>query len=185
MNKTNTPDTERTRSWFVLRDLKRANAKNPAYKLLGERGFEVFTPMRWRVVTRLGRRVREEVPLIQDLLFVYAGRECLDPVIEQLDTLQYRYVRGGTYRDPMRVRDNDMERFIRVVRSTETPRYYLPEELTPAMYGRKIRVVGGPLDGCEGSLLTVRGSKARRLFVEIPALLAVSVEVNPDYIQFI
>ena len=185
MNKTNTPDTGRTHSWFVLRDLKRANAKNPAYKTLSAQGFEVFTPMRWRVVTRLGRRVREEVPLIQELLFVHTGRDLLDPVIEQLDTLQYRYVRGSTYCDPMRVRDNDMERFIRAVRSTDTPRYYLPEELTPAMYGRKIRIVGGPLDGCEGSLLTVRGSKVRRLLIDIPALLAVSVEVNPDYIQFI
>ncbi len=29
-------------SWFVMRDLKRPNAKLPAYKFLAEQGLEVF-----------------------------------------------------------------------------------------------------------------------------------------------
>jgi hypothetical protein len=53
------------------------------------------------------------------------------------------------------------------------------------MYNRPIRIVGGLLDGYEGTLLTTRGSKVKRLLVEIPHLLAVGVEVDPDYIQLI
>lgn len=53
------------------------------------------------------------------------------------------------------------------------------------MCGRKIRIIGGPLDNFEGSLLTVRGSKVKRLLVELPDLLTVGVEVNPEYIQLI
>nr|WP_172618142.1 hypothetical protein [Parabacteroides distasonis] len=39
-----------TDNWFVLRDLTRPNAKRPAYRLLEEKGIEVFTPMRWQLV---------------------------------------------------------------------------------------------------------------------------------------
>ncbi len=171
--------------WYVMRDLKRANAKERAYGLLEELHFEVFTPMQWRLVTRQGRRIREEHPVIPDLLFVRAVRHSLDPIVEKTPTLQYRYVRGGKYCDPMVVAESDMECFIRAVRSSESPRYYLPEEITPAMYGRRIRIVGGPLDGCEGSLVTARGSCVRRLLVDLPTLLAVSVEVSPEYIQLV
>lgn len=168
-----------------MRDLKRANAKLPAYKALREQEVEVFTPMKWQLRTCRGKRVREEVPFIRDLLFVHAARPVLDPLVQGMSTLQYRYVRGAAYCDPMTVPDAEMERFIRAVGSTESPRYYLPEEITPEMLGRRIRIVGGPLDGHEGSLLTTRGSRVRRLLVELPQLLAVSVEVNPEYIQFV
>ena len=54
--------------WFVMRDLKRPNAKQPAYRFLAEQGLEVFTPMTWRLTLRQGKRVREERPFLPDLL---------------------------------------------------------------------------------------------------------------------
>lgn len=50
--------------WFVMRDLKRGNAKNHAYKMLQGLKFDVFTPMKWHVATRKGEKVREEIPVI-------------------------------------------------------------------------------------------------------------------------
>lgn len=177
----NDPKTVR---WFVLRDLKRANAKQQAYRLFQEKNMEVFTPMKSRLVVVKGKRVRQEIPCIPDLLFVHDSREVLDPIVEDISTLQYRWLRNK-YREPMTVSDAEMERFIRAVSVSEMPKYYLPEEITPEMLNRSIRIVGGPLDGYEGTLLTTRGSKVKRLLVEIPQLLAVGVEVNPEYIQLI
>ena len=48
---------------------KRANAKLPAYKQLLNEHFEVFTPMKEQLSVHGGKRTREEVPFIQDLLF--------------------------------------------------------------------------------------------------------------------
>lgn len=175
---------EKDLRWYVMRDLKRANAKLPAYKLLQEKKMEVFVPMKWHLVTRKGVRVREKVPFIRDLLFVHETRGSLDAIVENTPTLQYRWLRN-TYRKPMTVADADMERFIHAVSLSDSPQYYLPEEITPAMYGRKIRIVGGALNGYEGSLVTVRGSKVKRLLVELKGFLAVGVEVAPEYIQFV
>ena len=170
--------------WYVMRDLRRSNARTTAYSLLEEAGLEVFTPREWRVSTKNGRRIREYVCVMPDLLFVRASREELDPHLERIPALQYRYLRGG-YRQPMVVPDADMERFIRVVGHSEEPRYYLPEEITDAMRSRRIRIVGGPLDGYEGLLLSVRGSKVKRLMVELPGFLTVAVEVSPEMIEII
>lgn len=116
--------------WYVMRDLKRTNARQPAYKLLEGLKMEIFVPMRWSLKTRKGIHVREEVPFIQDLLFVHETQSNLDTVVGKTPTLQYRWLRN-TWREPMTVADKDMRRFIKAVRSTEFPQYYLPEEVTP------------------------------------------------------
>ncbi len=168
--------------WYVLRDLTRNNAKCPAYKALAEKCIEVFTPMKSILVTLHGRKIREEIPIIHDLLFVHERRSILDPIVLKIPTLQYRFVRGH-YLKPMIVRDADMERFMRAIRTCDAPRFYSPGELTPQMYGKHVQLIGGPLDGYEGRLLSVKGLRKKRILIELPDLVSVSVEVNPDYIR--
>lgn len=177
-------DSKKTVQWFVMRDLKRSNARLHAYELLEEKGITVFTPKVCEVVVRQGKKVRVELPCIPSLLFVQESRDRLDPIVEQEKTLQYRYVRHGWCK-PMVVPDADMDRFMQAVAATPSPRYYLPSEITPQMYSRRIRIVGGLLDGQEGTLITTRGSKVKRLLVELPGILAVSVEVSPEYIRLV
>lgn len=170
--------------WFVMRDLTRPNAKLPAYKLLDGLNIRTFTPMVWKLMLNHGKRERRQMPFIHDLLFVYASRAELDSVVETTPMLQYRYLRGG-YKMPMTVRAADMQRFIHAVDLSSSPQYYRPDEVTPAMRNRRIRIIGGNLDGYEGSLITTRGSKVKRLLVEIPMLLAATVEVETEFIQLL
>lgn len=175
-------ETTELRQWFVMRDLKRGNAKQPAYKLLGELKIRFFTPMVWKLRIRQGKRVRQQVPFMPDLLFVYDSRKVPDPLVEQIATLQYRFVKGGNHQ-PMTVRNADMERFIRAVDAMNNPCFYTPEEINPDMLGKKVRIVGGLLDGYEGCLQKMQGSRIKRLFVELPNLLTATVEVQPEFIQ--
>ncbi len=170
--------------WYVMRDLTRPNAKMPAYKQLEERHFEVFTPMPWRVKTQGGRRVREKVPFLHDLLFVRGLRAEIDPVVDQIKTLQYRYVRGS-YCLPMVVPDWDMRRFIYAVSVSDRPVYFQSGELTPSMYGRQVKIIGGLMDGYQGRLVSIRGSRVKRLLVDLTQFCSVAVEVQPEYIQLI
>lgn len=163
--------------WFVMRDLTRPNALRPAYVRLEEEHFEVFTPMEERLVVKHGKRIKANVPFIHDLLFVHSTRAELDPFVAHTSTLQYRFVKGK-YMVPMVVGEEEMNRFVSVVQASNHPLYFRPEELTPAMLNRQVRIVGGSLDGCVGALKTRRGSKHRQLIVELPGLLAAGVDVT-------
>lgn len=166
-----------------MRDLKRSNAKLPAYKLLYREHIEYFTPMKRRLIIKQGKKAYEEVPFIQDLIFAHATTEELDPILRKHPTLQYRYARGGKYKEAMTVPDAEMNKFIHAVMTSDTLRYYRPDELTAAMYGRKVRIIGGPLDCYEGYLL--KGVNKKILLVDLHGFLSAGVYINPEYIQFI
>lgn len=170
--------------WYVMRDLKRSNAKFPAYKILSDLKFEVFTPMVWKLVHVKGKSVPKKVPFIPDLLFVHNSRAMLDPIVDKITTLQYRFLRDG-HRTPMVVEEREMERFITAVETTENPHFYAPDDIKPNMVGKYVRIVGGLLNGCEGRLQKLQGSRVKRLFIELPNLLIVAVEVRSEFIQII
>lgn len=170
--------------WFAMRDLKRRHAKLPAYKLFENLKVSYFTPMVHRLVVVNGKRIDQEVPFMPDLLFVKDTREHLDLIVESNPKLQYRY-KIGVQHTPIIVPTAEMERFIYAVESSENPKYYSLNEVTSEMINRKIRIIGGKLDGYTGTLVTTRGSKVKRLLVELPSLLAASVEVEAEYIQLV
>lgn len=172
--------------WFVMRDLKRSNAKNPAYKMLPGLGFETFTPMQWVLMNKSGGiKERKQVPFIPSLVFVKSLKSELDSVVDRTETLQYRFIKGAR-QTPMVVPDDDMERFIRAVTSEHSSCiYYSPGEITAEMLGRKVMIVGGTLDGTVGHLITKRGSKTKRLVLQLKDMLVASVVIDSGYIQFI
>lgn len=172
--------------WFVLRDLKRSNAKNPAYKFLPSLGVETFTPMHWVIKDNpRGGKVRQHVPFMPSLLFAKSSRHNLDEIILRTETLQYRFVKGAPQGTPMTVPTDEMNRFIEGVNQSENCTFYSPGEITPDMYGRRVVIKGGPFDGYTGNLLRARGSKKRRLIVKLQGLIAAAIEVSPEYIQLI
>lgn len=138
--------------WYALRDLKRPNGLRRAWEILrDEKNMEVFTPCKWALVTVRGKRMPKKVAFIPDLLFVHETRKVLDPIVENTRTLQYRYRKYGAQNEPIVVPDADMERFIHAVNTSETPQYYLPEEITPQMYGAEVLVIGGALTAIAGA----------------------------------
>ena len=170
---------------YAMRDLTRANSNHPAWQGLAESGFRVYTPLTWKITLRAGRKERRQTPVIHDLLFVDSPREELDRYVRHTPNLQYRFVRGGRQGDVMQVDDKEMDRFILATQSDPEPRYYSPAEITPAMIGKKVRIVGGTLDGMEGNLLSMKGMRKKRLIVELQGTLMAAVEVNPEYIEII
>ena len=172
--------------WFVLRDLSRANAKNPGYKLLEREKIKAFTPTHSVIKKRAGKNIRVEEPVLRSLLFAYTRKEILDTLTRKHPVLQFRYIYGHSIDDPMIVPKDDMDRFIHAVESScSEPVYYSMEEITPDKYGKEVRIIGGKLDGYTGRLLRTRGTKVKRLLVELKGLFVAGVEVDAEYIQFV
>ena len=174
--------------WYVLRDLARPNAKNPAYKQLQEmpelEGC-VFIPMKQRRFVEFGKHVVRLIPYMHDLVFVHKPRETLDPIIKKMDLLQYRYVRGGKQYEAMSVRHKDFEKFRDAVNTANNNvEYYSFDEVRPEIYGSRIRIIGGRLDGFEGRLMTKKGSKFKRLLIDLQECnLSAAILVESEYIQ--
>ena len=182
-----TMDTEDR--WYVLRDLARPNAKNPAYKQLQEmpelEGC-VFIPMKQRMFVEFGKHVVRLIPYMHDLVFVHKPKETLDPIIKKMDLLQYRYVRGGKQYEAMSVRHKDFEKFKEAVEQSDNVEYFSYEEVSPSIYGRQIRIIGGRLDGFEGRLMSKKGSKYKRLLIDLPECnLSAAIQVESEYIQLL
>lgn len=171
-------------AWYVMRDLKPKHAKNHAYDMLKSLNVTCYTPIEYQLVVVGGEKVVHQVLVMPDLLFVKSNRNYLDALIKKIPKLQYRY-KLGVQSTPIVVRPVDMDDFIRAVENSNKTKFYAPHEVTPEMTDRKIRIIGGHLDGYTGTLITTRGSKKRRLLLEIPNLVAASVEVEAEYIQII
>ncbi len=179
-------DTDDGCKWFVLRDLSRANAKMPGYKILEEKGIRFFTPMHTVVKEKDGRKMRVREPIMKTLLFAFSTKEILDTVTLKHRTLQFRYVYGRKITDPMVVPKAEMERFIHAVEASKSePVYYSIDEVTPDMYGKQVHIVGGHYDGYTGRLLRMKGSKVKRLIVELRGLFIAGVEIDAEYIRFV
>lgn len=175
--------------WYVLRDLARPNAKNPAYKRLQEMPDMkdcVFVPLKQHVFTEFGRRVVRFIPYMPDLVFVHKSREELDPIVRQIDLLQYRYVRGGKQFEAMSISHDVMDSFMRAVHEIDLVEYYSYDEVSPRLYGKQIRIIGGRLNGLTGRLMSKRGSKYKRLLIDLQECnLSAAIQVNPEYIQLV
>ena len=140
--------------------------------------------MHWKITQRRGKKTRKYQPIISDLLFVHSDRERLDKIIQKTETLQYRFLKNS-HSSPMTIREAEMERFIKAVKCSESVIYYSPDEISDILKGKKIKIVGGLLDGYEGILKTTRGSRIKRLIIELPQLVIAALEVNPEYIEII
>lgn len=171
--------------WFVMRDLKPCNAKDKAWKTLEGRVKDIYTPTRKILKTVGEKKTLVEMPYINDLLFVRDEYEVVAGLTQIIPKLQFRYMRGMPYRTPMCVSDNEMEYFKAAAGFSSEPVYYAPEELQPWMFGKEVRVIGGPLDGYQGRLLKRRGTSLKRLIVELPGILAIGVDLEPEYIQIV
>ena len=173
--------------WYVLRDLARPNAKNPAYKQLQEMPEMadcVFVPLKQHVFREFGKRVVRSVPYMHDLVFVHKSKEELDPIVDKMPLLQYRFVRGGKQYEAMSVRHKDFEKFREAVSKTDEVEYYSLDEVPSKIYGSRIRIIGGRLHGFEGRLMTKKGSKFKHLLIDLQeCTLSAAILVESEFIQ--
>ena len=174
--------------WFVLRDMKRPNAHDSGYLSLlemPELQGDLFIPLKQMIYNHFGKRIIKQIPLYQDLIFLHRSRPEAEAILKNIPSLQFRYVKGKKA-TPMTIPSSSMNDFIAVVQSTSDIIYYNIDEVSEELYGKRIRIIGGNLHGKEGRLLSRRGSKVKRLIVELPQCnLAASVSIDPDCIQLL
>ena len=170
--------------WFVMRDQHRGPSSQYMYEHLAAQGFETYTPTVKKSKLVKGHAVIVEKPYIRDLFFIHGTLSEIKAIMNPYCHFQFRYRTGVSPATPIVVPNKEMDDFIRVNQNSDSPEFISPDSIPSDVRNRKIRVVGGPLDGVQGMLKTVRGSKFKTLYVELPGIMAVSSVSQFDYIQF-
>jgi len=167
------PVSHMTPAWYAVYAQVRHESK--VYSRLLAKSFDCLLPQMERWSKRRDRRKKIQVPIFPGYLFVRAS---LDNY-EQLKILQtpgvVRIVRNE---DGLPVPDSQMSSLITLLSNATvlTVHPYLKE-------GMLVRIVNGPLYGCEGILVHKKHEKSR-LVVAIDIIQqAVSVELNEDDVE--
>lgn len=163
------------------------NRSLQASSFLSLRGIEHYVPLRVVLRLRGGRKVREEVPAVSNLIFIRCSASVVRSLKVSLPYLQYLTCRdsGRPKGRPIVVPSHQMSSFISLS-SSGTERadllYFRPEELDISR-GVRVRLHGGALDGVEGTFLKVTGARERRVVVVLDGVLAVAASVRPEFVE--
>ena len=184
MNTTITDKTSDIRlQWFAMSATFRRELK--ARALLDDAGIECFIPMKYMAVTkRNGRKAKELVPAVHNLIFVHADKEQIQDIKKDIPWLQWLTRSSDGRNVPIIVPDRDMEQFIQVTRDSNEKLVYLRPDEIDLRKGTPIRILGGPFNGIEGTFIKIQGHRNRRVVVMLKNIIGVAMaEITPDLIE--
>ena len=147
--------------WVVMR------SKRGGYHEAQDKVYEFFMPMKESVTTRGGQRVKRVVPAIPDVFFAKDSIARLEALVQKNKGVEFLYIKGLPYRQPVVIRDSEMDNFIAATKSNQRMTFYTAgDDMLARIVGRRVRI---PHNGSviEGELITIRGSRYRRLRVRL------------------
>lgn len=147
--------------WVVMR------SKRGGYHEAKDKVYEFFMPMKESVTTRGGQRVKRVVPAITDVFFAKDSIARLETLVQKNKGVEFLYIKGLPYRQPVVIRDSEMDNFIAATKSNQRMAFYTAgDDALARIVGRRVRI---PHNGSviEGELITIRGSRYRRLRVRL------------------
>lgn len=171
------------KSWYALRI---TYSRELAFKeYLDSRGVRNFLPMRYEYVFRGERKIRKLVPVVHNLVFVYATRSEVDEMKSTVGaSLPIRYIMDRETRQPITIPEVQMRSFIAVAGNYDEQVVYLDPSVVSMKKGDRVRVTGGIFEGVEGEFVRIKGD--RRVVVSIQGVMAVATAfIHPSLIELI
>ena len=166
-------------AWYVLRC---PSGKEIDHQQLIQRrfGVECFIPIeKVKQRDRHGKFVWVQRCALTTYLFVntdkdtfysiYKGSYSLHPMRHMVDELLV----------PVVVPDRDMASFIRVAGNKEERVVYLDPAKLNFKKGDRVRVIGGPMTGVEGTFMQIGGKHEKRVVIQLEKLIAVATAAIP------
>lgn len=171
-------------SWFVL---SVAFGRELLYKrLLQERcGIRCFVPeRRVRMRNASGRFFYKRIVAVPNYIFALASKDRLDMLKADASRrfLDLNFVRNKAADGrfvPAIVPACEMENFIAVAGNEEEHVLFLDPKEIDWCRGQRVRILGGPFEGVEGTFLRVSKKHERRVVVQVAGISAVATTALP------
>jgi transcription antitermination factor NusG len=167
-------------AWYVLRVTYNRSLKVKDY--FDSKEIKNFIPMHY-VVDAKNNGKRKLLPVIQNLIFVYAQRKLLDSIKQEPDLQRLiRYMMDKTTLKPIIVPDKPMQDFMCISGAYDEPIIYLDTSELLLKKGDKVRITKGIWEGVEGEFVRIKGD--RRVVVSIRGVMAVATHfIHPSWIE--
>lgn len=185
------PDGEKS-VWVVMRSKKeKVSIKRPlsdgqkttvdrlyGYQIIQDKVHEFFMPMKESVTVKAGQRIKKVSPAIPDIFFVKDTLANIDASVKANIGVEYLYIKGLPYRQPVIIRDSEMENFIAATTSDQKVTFHTAgDDNLSRIVGRRVRIPHND-SWIEGELLTIRGSRYRRLRVRLQNCLVAYIDLT-------
>lgn len=170
--------------WFVMQATQRRELG--AQVKLREDNIDSFIPMHNILIVKNGQKRLELVPVISNLMFVYASKNYMRDIKSKIPFMQFKHTTEGGLYYPMVVSTKQMADFRKVYEATESDKMKFFSPGDPSIKsGKRVRIhkQGGELDGVEGKLVTVAGRRNRQLSIELGNFTTLVTEINVDLIE--
>lgn len=142
---------------------------------------ENFLPMKYRIIVRGEKKIKELVPAIHNLIFVYITSEDLKSY-KATTALPIRYIMNRETREPIVIPEQQMQNFIAVAGNPTEQIVYLDPDVSNFKKGDKVKIIGGVFEGAEGYFMRIKGD--RRVVVCINGIAAVATAfIHPSLVK--
>lgn len=171
--------------WFAMSATFAREMK--AKDFLEGQGIECYVPMK-SVVTKKSAGHEEHilVPAIHNLIFVHTTKAILREAKLKLPYLQYKVHPENGRNVPIIVPDAQMNQFMAICEGCQKQLVFLQPGQVNIAAGTPVRVVGGSLDGLEGTFVKIEGLRNRRFVLEIPNVASVATaEISDGHLEVI
>lgn len=167
-------------AWYAMRVTY--NRALIARAFLDKEEVKNFIPMRWNVKVINRRKIKQQVPAISNLIFIYSNLKRIREIKEKLDYLQY-LVNSRT-KEKIIVPQDQMQQFISITGScNDHLLWFNPEEINLSK-GMRVRITNGEFKDYEGILVKVKGAREKRVVVFIEGVVAVAMAtIHPSLIE--
>lgn len=167
------------KQWFAIRVTY--NREMKVKRELDSKHIENFLPMKYRLVTRGERKIKELVPAIHNLIFVNITASDLKEY-KATTTLPIRYIMNRETREPIVIPQQQMDNFIAVAGNETEQLIYLEPNIANFKKGDKVKITGGVFEGAEGYFMRIKGD--RRVVVCINGIAAVATTfIHPSLVE--
>ena len=167
-----------SKQWFAIRVTY--NREMKVKRELDSLHIENFLPMTHRIVIRGERKIKELVPAIHNLIFVYITATELKSY-KATTSLPIRYIMNKETHGPIVIPERQMKNFIAVAGNISEQIVYLEPNLSNFKKGDKVKIIGGVFEGAEGYFMRIKGD--RRVVVCISGIAAVATAfIHPSLV---
>ena len=167
-----------SKQWFAIRVTY--NREMKVKRELDSMHIENFLPMTHRIVIRGERKIKELVPAIHNLIFVYITATKLKSY-KATTSLPIRYIMNKETHEPIVIPERQMKNFIAVAGNISEQIVYLEPNLSNFKKGDKVKIIGGVFEGAEGYFMRIKGD--RRVVVCISGIAAVATAfIHPSLV---